>query len=192
MTEEQAEFADLMRRLQEGSEEAARELVDKYGSHILRVVRRRLRHTLRSRFDSADFVQAVWASFFADRAELGRFQTAEEIVAFLARMAQNKVNEETRHQLHTRKCNLGREQSLDDSAAAVRPSEIAAVQPTPSEVAVAHDLWDHLVQQQPLHYQRILALRCVGCTYREIADQLGLNEKTVRRVLEELSAKQLP
>ncbi len=192
MTEEQAEFADLMRRLQEGSEEAARELVDKYGSHILRVVRRRLHHKLRSRFDSADFVQAVWASFFASRAALGKFQTAEEIVAFLARLAQNKVIDETRHQLYTRKCDLGREQSLDDSAAAVRPSEVAAAQPTPSEVAVAHDLWDHLVQKQPVHYQRILALRRLGCTYREIADQMGLNEKTIRRVLDELSGQQLP
>jgi RNA polymerase sigma factor (sigma-70 family) len=192
MTEEQAEFADLMRRLQEGSQEAARELVDKYGDYLLRVVRRRLLRKLRSRFDSADFVQAVWASFFAGRTELTMFQTPEEVVAFLAAMAQNKVQQEIRTQFGTDKRDLHREQSLDDSAIEGIHEQLAAEQPTPSEVVAAEDLWDHLIQRQPVRYQRILVLRRLGCTHREIADQMGLNEKTVRRVLEELAAKQPP
>src|SRR5438552_17620213 len=99
MAEEQASFADLMRRIQEGSEEAARQLVQQYGPHIFLVVRRRLPEKLRPRFDSADFVQSVWASFFANRAELGRFQNAENLIAFLVVLAQNKVIDETRLQL---------------------------------------------------------------------------------------------
>src|SRR5438105_1685319 len=169
MTEEQVEFADLMRRLQEGSQEAARELVDKYGRYLLRVVRRRLLRKLRARFDSADFVQAVWASFFADRAELDLFQTPEEVVAFLAAMAQRKVQQEIRRQLRFSKRNLRREESLDDSVLG-HASDLASHEPTPSEVVSAEELWDRLVQRQPVHYQRILGLRLLGCTCQEIAD----------------------
>lgn len=191
MAEESSPFADLMRRVQEGSEEAARALVDEYGPHILRVVRRRLHQKMRSKFDSADFVQAVWASFFAQRSELGTFQQAEEVVAYLVALAQNKVVDEARHQLGTCKRALGREQSFDDSRMGLG-QELAAPQPTPSEVAMAHEMWDHLVQGKPVHYQQILALRRLGFTYDEIAARLGLNERTVRRVLQELLPKHLP
>src|SRR5438552_15677561 len=132
MTEEQVELADLVRRLQQGCDEAARELVEKYGPYLLRVVRRRLHPRLRTRFDSADFVQAVWVSFFANRAELRSFQRAEDIVAFLARMAQHKVTEGVRQQLGTGKRDLTREQSLDDSAVVGHLSELAGPGPTPS------------------------------------------------------------
>src|SRR5206468_1986583 len=154
-------------------------------------VRRRLLRKLRARFDSADFVQAVWASFFADRAELDLFQTPEKVVAFLAAMAQRKVQQETRRQLRFSKRDLRREESLDDSLLG-HARELAAQEPTPSEVVSANEIWDRLVQHQPAHYRRILALRFLGYTYPEIAEQTGLNEKTVRRVLDELAAKQQP
>ena len=60
-------FVALMRRVREGSEAAAWELVDKYGGHLRRAVRRVLNPMLRSKFDSLDFVQLVWDSFFRRR-----------------------------------------------------------------------------------------------------------------------------
>src|SRR5262249_44175004 len=63
MDEEVQEFAALMQRLAGGSQEAARELYDRYGPHIRRVVRRRLIPALRPKFDSIDFEQDVWKSF---------------------------------------------------------------------------------------------------------------------------------
>src|SRR5947209_4816813 len=54
MSVDRDEFKNLMRRVQEGSEDAARELLDRYGEHILRVVRRKLSRQLRSKFDSVD------------------------------------------------------------------------------------------------------------------------------------------
>ena len=91
MSEEQEEFANLMQRLRNGSEEAARELLDRFGSYILRVVRRRLSRELRSKYDSVDFVQAVWASFFAEDSQDRRFDHPDALIAFLATLAQNKV-----------------------------------------------------------------------------------------------------
>jgi hypothetical protein len=58
-TEKTADFSDLMRRVREGSEEAAWELVHCYGERIRRVVRRKMSHRLRPVFDSLDFVRTV-------------------------------------------------------------------------------------------------------------------------------------
>ena len=43
-----------------------------------------------------------------------------------------------------------------------------------------------MVAGQPEHYQAILRLKYAGTSNREIAAQLGLNEKTIRRVLEKM------
>ena len=59
---EATEFASLMRRLRDGSEEAAWELVERFSSSVQRVIRRSLNEQMRSKFDSIDFVQAVWFS----------------------------------------------------------------------------------------------------------------------------------
>jgi hypothetical protein len=56
MPDRHLEIAALMERIQEGSQDAVRELLDQYGSHLVRVIRRRLSQRLRSQFDSADFV----------------------------------------------------------------------------------------------------------------------------------------
>ena len=85
------DFRDLMRRVHEGSEDAAWQLVGQYGDPIRRAVRRALNARLRSKFDSLDFVQLVWSSFFRDRGRLDRFNHPEELVAFLVTMARNKV-----------------------------------------------------------------------------------------------------
>src|SRR5262245_26982587 len=90
------EFADLLRRVKAGSSDAAWELIDRYGSHVQRVVRRLLNRRLRPQFDSVDFVQAVWASFFNDPAQIHSFKSPDSIIGYLARMARNKVIEENR------------------------------------------------------------------------------------------------
>src|SRR5437870_4945509 len=48
MSVDRDEFKNLMQRVRDGSEDAARELLDRYGEHILRVVRRKLSRELRS------------------------------------------------------------------------------------------------------------------------------------------------
>jgi RNA polymerase sigma-70 factor (ECF subfamily) len=180
-----SDFGQLIQEVRDGSEEAARQLVEQYGPHILRVVRRRLNRDLRAKFDSVDFVQAVWASFFADRPGLQRFRGPEDVANFLAAMASNKVIDETRRRLHTRKRDVSREEVLPESV-------LVAPQPTPSEVVSVQEQWDQLLVGQPAHYQKILRLRREGVNCKDIAAQLHLNEKTVRRVVQKLLPKATP
>jgi RNA polymerase sigma-70 factor (ECF subfamily) len=186
MPESREEFTDLMRRLRDGSEDAARELLDRYGEHILRVVRRKLSRELRSKFDSVDFVQAVWASFFAG-VPRRRFDRPEALMAFLVALAQNKVIDAVRQRMQTQKYNVNRERPLLDGSVAAEGAGLAARQPTPSQEAVANDEWRRLLAELPDRYHRMLVLLREGHTQKDIARELNVNEKTIRRVLEKLN-----
>src|SRR5262245_48786451 len=112
MADDPREFAGLMRRVSAGSQGAASELVERYGAHILRIVRRRLNRHLRTKFDSGDFVQAVWASFFALPLEQYNLEQSEALVGLLYHLARNKVIEAVRQRLHSQKYNVNRERPL--------------------------------------------------------------------------------
>jgi RNA polymerase sigma factor (sigma-70 family) len=186
MARDHKEFHALIERVSSGSAESVRELVDKYGPYLLRVIRARLHKKLRAKFDSHDFVQDVWASFFATLPDVEDFSTPEHLIAYLERLAHNRMTDVTRQRLLSKKHNVNREQrSLDDSRGAwqLRP---AARVPTPSTIAMSREEWDRLLAGQPLVYRHILLLRRDGRTLRQIAGQLRISERTVRRVVAKL------
>jgi RNA polymerase sigma-70 factor (ECF subfamily) len=178
-------FRDLMRRVREGSDEAAWELVDSYGEMIRRAVRRALNQRLRSKFDSLDFVQLVWSSFFRARFRFEQFDRPEELTAFLVTMARNKVGMEIRRRLLTEKYNLNREETLFGEKGEGW-EEVSGHQPGPIDVAIAREQWSLMMEDQPEHYRRIIQLRLQGHTYQDIADTLQVAESTVRRFLKRL------
>jgi RNA polymerase sigma-70 factor (ECF subfamily) len=179
------EFRTLLERVREGSEDAAWDLIELYGPHILRVVRRKLNIRMRPKFDSADFVQAVWASFFTSRSQILKFNQPEELIAFLCAMARNKVITEMRRRMILEKYNVHREQPLDDSTLPA-PYNPHGHQPTPSQVAVARERWQRMVNGQPPRHKEVLRLRYLGDTYEEIAEKLGMHERTVRKIVEQV------
>src|SRR6516164_10300026 len=90
-------ISDFLNRIQAGDEGAARELLRRYEPKIRLVVRRQLPRLLRSRFDSLDFLQSVWGSFF-HKIQTGPNDLQEEhnLITFLAWAARNKVIDEYR------------------------------------------------------------------------------------------------
>jgi RNA polymerase sigma factor (sigma-70 family) len=182
MPDDQQGLKRLMARVRDGDQDAVRELLDTYGDFLLHVIRRRLNRPLRTQFDSADFVQAVWASFFTGRLKDQEFASPEDLINFLAGLARNKVCDAARKGMRTDKRNLYRAHSLDGSAAALAGREPSPL-PTPSQVVMAEEQWNRLLDGQPEHYRRILLLLREGHTQQEVAAALRLNEKTVRRVV---------
>jgi RNA polymerase sigma factor (sigma-70 family) len=179
MPEKDSEFATLMERVQAGSDEAAQQLHELYGQHILRAVRRRLHAKLRSKYDSLDFVQDVWASFFTDIPQKRVFARPEDLVAFLSRMAQNKVRQAVRTRLKQQKYNVNRERPLETPS---RP-EFLAQQATVSEIAMGREEWDQLLARQPPVHRRVLLSWRDGKSSAQIAQDMGISQKTVDRVL---------
>src|SRR5262249_49017669 len=146
----QQELRLLMQRIRDGSQDAVQELCDRYGHHILRVVRRRLDRKLRAKFDSADFTQAVWTSFFVNPCHDFAFERPEELIAFLGQLAQDKLVDVLRQRYRTQKYNVNREHSLNGSAEeqALRKEDPG---PTPSQLALAEEQWERLLKDQPPH-----------------------------------------
>jgi RNA polymerase sigma factor (sigma-70 family) len=180
-----SEFADLMERVHDGSQDAAWQLLEKYGPHVKRYVRRSLNNEMRSKFDSLDFAQVVWASFFREPDRFRRLESPTELLAYLASLARNKVVGEVRRRMMSEKNDINREIGFGDldEDVAVR---CANPDPSPSSVAMARERWHQLVDNQPESVRRIVELRFMGATFPEIAEQLNINERTARKAIERL------
>ncbi|MGP0065165.1 MAG: RNA polymerase sigma factor [Isosphaeraceae bacterium] len=174
---------DLLSRIKDGDEGAARELLTRYESKVRLVVRRQLPRLLRSRFDSLDFLQSVWGSFFHKiRTGPNDLNEEQSLIAFLAWAARNKVIDEYRRAA-TQKQDITREQRLEVHA---DKEECLAVGDTPSQLAQAHETYDRLRDLLPEGRRVILELKAAGYSCREIGDRLGMSERKVQRVLEDL------
>jgi RNA polymerase sigma-70 factor (ECF subfamily) len=177
---------ELLARIKSGDEEAARELLTRYESKVRLVVRRQLPRLLRSRFDSLDFLQSVWASFFY-KIRTGPNDLREErnLIAFLAWAARNKVIDEYRR-AGTQRQDINREESLEikrDKDACLAAGD------TPSQLVQAHETYDRLRDLLPEGQRIILELKAAGYSCREIGDRLAVSERTVQRVLEDLRGR---
>jgi RNA polymerase sigma factor (sigma-70 family) len=185
---QQEEFQRLLGEIQGGSEEAAQQFLDRYGEAVLRVIRRRLDPRMRSKFDSTDFVQDVWASFFRSPPPPDAFTGPESLFRYLTTLARNKVVDGVRQRLVYQKYNLNRELPQEDAASDQLAREIGR-QPTPSQVFVAKEQWERATRGRTQLQLRILGMLRDGHTHEDIALALGLSDKMVQRLVRKLSAR---
>lgn len=184
MTITHQDLSTLIEQIRDGSETASKDLVSRYGTHILRIVRHKLNRALRPKFDSQDFVQAVWASFFALLPRGRPFSNPEELIAFLTELAQNKVVDEIRQRLMYKKYNVNREYPLEPAKLSFAESQDPR-QPKPDDVAIAREEWLRMLDQQP----DLLEMLKAGQSRQEVARALGVSEKTVHRIIDRLAPK---
>jgi RNA polymerase sigma factor (sigma-70 family) len=182
--ERPTKIRDLLTRIQNGDEEAARELLTTYEAKVRLVVRRQLPRLLRSRFDSLDFLQSVWGSFFR-RVRTGPNDLEEEknLIAFLAWAARNKVIDEYRRAASLSQ-DIHREEPLTPRGSGGENPLMSG--DTPSQLVQAREMYERLRDMLPEERRVILELKAAGHTSKEIGDRLGLSERTVQRVLVDL------
>jgi len=180
----EGELSDFLKRIQCGDDGAARELLQRFEAEVRLVVRRQLPRLLRSRFDSLDFLQSVWGSFFRRmRTSPTEFEDSRHLVAFLARAAKNKVIDEYRRAA-SRKHDMHREEPLWDGG--LRARDLPDSTDSPSEVAQAHEVLSRLRELVPEEKRSILEMKAEGLSSKDISERLGISERTVQRVLEDL------
>lgn len=185
MPEQGKSLSQLLEKAWKDSDGSAREVVERYGPYILRAVRRRLDKKLRSKFDSVDFVQAVWASFFAMPPDRLQFKRHQELVNFLMGLARNKVVDVVRQRLETQKYDVKREAPLFDSSP-IDAREVPTPGPTASQVAIAKEEWQRAENPDTPRDERIVNWIKMGQSLEEIAKEIGVSVKTIRRVLDRL------
>src|SRR6516165_9365946 len=153
-SEADAGISDFLQRIQSGDEGAARELLQRFEAEVRLVVRRQLPRMLRSRFDSVDFLQSVWGSFFHRvRTTPTEFEDGRHLVAFLARAAKNKVIDEFR-KAGSQKQDMRREEPIWSDGD--KPRDLPGALETASQVAEAREALDHLRNLVPRERRAIL------------------------------------
>jgi RNA polymerase sigma factor (sigma-70 family) len=188
--EQVQDFATLMQRLREGDQEAGRELFERCGPRILFIIRKRMNEKLRSQYDSADFSQAVWTSFFTIPPDELTFASEKELTSYLATMARNKVIDGVRKRTLPHQKDMKRERSLDGSVKA-QAAQVPTAQPSASQVFVAEEEWAQMQARVPAHKRPILELLRQGYSQVEIARKLNMDEKTIRRLLKQVAPREL-
>ena len=188
MPDHREDFADLMQRVREGSDEAVISLLELCEEDIFRSIRRRLDRALRAKFDSEDFVQAVWATFFAHLSVISKFKDRNSLIGYLVRVASNKVMEEFRRRLMTQKHNLNRECSLD-AMNNIASESIHSRELSPSDTVILKEQWDRSFVVLSPRDRRVIQLHANQTKAEEIAQELGVNKKTVYRVIRKFCEK---
>lgn len=180
------EFKNCMARAKAGDPVAIRDFLSRFDHEVRIMVRARLPKKLRSQFDSLDFVQAVWQSFFLEiHRDERSFESEQHLRKFLAGVVRNKVFEQHRRLTRTEKYDLAREERLyirrgDRDV----PREVISPEPSPSQAAQASDRLEQLIAGcSPLEVE-VITLRHQGLTFAEIAMRTGVNERTARRIID--------
>jgi RNA polymerase sigma factor (sigma-70 family) len=186
MSAKELNFDTLMEQVVAGSEDAARLLFEHYEHVLLRVIRKRLNQKARTRLESIDIAQDVWASFFTEPLESRGFKNADAFLAFLTKLARNKVIDASRRHVTAKKNDLSRELSLDDRER-INKDVLMSEHPTPSQIVMNKEEWTEYLRKQPPAYRQILILAREGRNAVEIASELGISPRVVRRVLGRLA-----
>jgi RNA polymerase sigma factor (sigma-70 family) len=173
-------FAEFIRRIRAGDDQAARDLVERYEPLIRREVRLRLRdQRLASQFDSADVCQSVLASFFV-RAAAGQYDLdqPEQLLRLLVVMTRNKVSQQVRRNRADRR-DYRRLEAHDPAYLEAR----RGASPSPSRLVAGRELLDDVLRRLSEEERRLAELRAQGCDWAEIATELGGTPQARRKQL---------
>ncbi|HUY88833.1 MAG TPA: RNA polymerase sigma factor [Pirellulales bacterium] len=181
MTAESLEV--MVKKLSAGDPNAAEAAFRAYEPYLRLVVRRQMTTRLRSKFDSADVVQSIWADLLPGfrRAEW-RFDNAVQLRGFLIKVTRNRLIDRMRKH----RTGIEVERPLVDSAQEGFPASTA---PRPSEVTQAKDLWRQMLDACPPEHHELLRLKRLGLPLGEIAERTGLHVDSVRRVVRKVAGE---
>jgi DNA-directed RNA polymerase specialized sigma24 family protein len=177
---DQETFADFMRRIRAGDEQAAVEMVRRYEPLIRREVRLSLEDRRLCRlFDSMDVCQSVLKSFFF-RTAAGQYDldTPEQLQRLLVTMARNKLASaargEHRQRRDQRQVAAGGDEQLEGVAADV---------PTPSQELAGKELLERFRRSLSDEEKQLADLRGEGLAWGDIAARLGSTAQARRMQL---------
>lgn len=173
----------LVARLNAGEPASLEEVYRAYEPFLRMVIRRHLSAPLRTKLDSMDVIQSVWADVQRGLCQPGlHFPDETHLRAFLAKAARNRLVDRFRQHRNA----LEHERSL---AGDERDDPLPSLEPRPSEFAQAEELWELLLELCPPGHRDILRLKQQGIPLAEIAARTGFHESSVRRILYELARK---
>jgi RNA polymerase sigma-70 factor (ECF subfamily) len=175
-------FVNSLRR---GDPETVRKVFDSYVDRLVAMARKRISQRLASRIDAEDIVQSVFRTFF-HRAAQGQFtiNAEDDVCKMLARITVHKTFRQIAHH-QAGKRDAGREVGRGDDEQDVVVN-LASREPAPEEAAALLDQLEHFLAQLRPEDRQILELRMQGFSTLEIAQQLGITDRKIRRLMERI------
>jgi len=163
------DFADFLRRIRTGDEDAASELIRCHEPVIRREIRMRLHDpSLYRVMDSMDICQSVMKSFFV-RVACGQFDLNEppQQLKLLVGMTRNKVA------FAARKHRAQKRDIRRREAQGVEELELAGVDASPSRIVAGKELLSLVREHLSDDERRLADLRAGGSEWSAIAAELG-------------------
>ncbi len=177
----------LVKKWRKGDEDAATALFQRYVERLTQLVGAKLSKKLNARLDPDDIAQSAFKSMFR-RVREGDFEFGDDRAFWqlLVTIAVNKVRNKVRF-VSAAKRDVSRDTASggDDSYDAYVASCLSRA-PTSDEVVEFEELLEKLFDHLPHREARTLQLRMDGQTQQEIAEELNVDVRTVRRDLDHL------
>jgi RNA polymerase sigma factor (sigma-70 family) len=177
-------IGNLISRLRAGDPAATNELVQDYGELLRTVIRKHLNPALRNQVDSADFMQETWLALLQNVTVKPNFETPQQIRAYLASVARNKVVDVVRRGTKSEGYNVKREVRINAQAPDAGPTPAHC--DTPSKSAIRRELKDVLLDGLAPAYRSIGLRIFDGLEPADIAQEIGVSQRTVERVRKRL------
>jgi RNA polymerase sigma factor (sigma-70 family) len=181
----------LIDGLRAGDSQVEREFWEQYGQALFRVAERRLSPQMQARFGPEDVVQSVCRTFLR-RARAGEFQLADcsALWKVLCVITLTKVREQVR--FHRRE-----KRSVDHEVRLPAPSgekddesiQLPDPHAEPAEAVAFADQMQALLAMLDEQERQVVGLKLQDLTNEEIARQLNLSERTIRRTLKRVEEK---
>lgn len=179
-------FAEFLTRLKTQDDAAARELFERFARQLIALATRRINIGLRHKVDPEDVVQSAYKSFFL-RYDKGKLEAVnwDSLWGLLTLITVRKCAERAAY--HGAECrDASREVSGSPGDQAAPWMEPLGREPTPFEAAVLSETVDQLLAGLDEDERPVLELSLQGHSTREISEQLGRAERTVRLFRENL------
>ncbi len=173
----------LLRQWKNGDERAAEVLFDRYAFRLVALVASRLNRRYRSQIDPEQVMQSALGSFF-DAARHSRIQVSQNVSLWrlLATFARRKLARSIeRHSASKRGGNQTRLPLNDDFDQ--RPSVSGRFPGFAADDSDADEFLHHLQAELPADQFSVVEGLLAGQSQRELAESLGIDERTVRRRL---------
>ena len=176
-------FRDLIKRAAHGSPDALAEIVATHSPRLLQIARRKLARALHSIIDTEDIVQEVWLSFIGQGINECRFTCNADLVRFLNAIVRRRIIDANRHYLVVQKENMRRERSLNSLTSCER-EKLTATEPAAETVVEIEELFQRLLDRAIERARPIIEMRQRGFSFSQIAHEIGLTERSARRLVE--------
>ena len=187
MTSASDNSAEIFASLARGSRSAPDRLFHRYIHRLSRLARSKLSPRLAQRIDPEDVVMSAYRSFFV-AADAGRFSVngAGDLWALLATITLRKLYRSAAHHSADKR-SINRE-VIPDEDFDLNQRALSA-EPSPEEALALSEELEQLLRSLSERDRRTVELRLQGHQIQEIAEELAVNEKTVRRSLQQIVAQ---